>query len=97
VEQCRKENCKLNIGGVIKRSVKEDTKGATKYYIRHKGQFIYGKQNLFKGAFGVVPIELDGYESSSDIPAFDVHYCCTDNSGNRCGSDRVFHINLPPI
>ncbi|AYO57948.1 hypothetical protein CO230_07320 [Chryseobacterium sp. 6424] len=67
---------KLNVLGVEKRPVTKDKKGATKYYIRKAGQFIYGKQNLHKGAFGIVPDELDGYESSSDIPAFDINDSC---------------------
>lgn len=67
---------KLNVEGIEKRPVRSDVKGATKYYIRRKKQFIYGKQNLFKGAFGVIPDELDGYESSADLPAFDVDKNC---------------------
>lgn len=67
---------KLNVLGVEKRPVTKDKKGATRYYIRKAGQFIYGKQNLHKGAFGIVPEELDGYESSSDIPAFDIDNSC---------------------
>lgn len=67
---------KLNVLGVEKRPVTKDKKGATRYYIRKAGQFIYGKQNLHKGAFGIVPEELDGYESSSDIPAFDINDLC---------------------
>ena len=67
---------KLNVLGVEKRPETKDKKGATKYHIRKTGQFIYGKQNLHKGAFGIVPEELDGYESSSDIPAFDVDDSC---------------------
>ncbi len=31
---------------------------------------------MHKGAFGIVPQELDGFESSSDIPAFDVDTSC---------------------
>lgn len=67
---------KLNVLGIEKRPETKDKKGATRYYIRKAGQFIYGKQNLHKGAFGIVPQELDGYESSSDIPAFDVDDSC---------------------
>ena len=43
--------------------------GSTSYYIRNKGQFIYGKQNLFNGAFGIIPSKYDGYLSSGDIPS----------------------------
>ncbi len=67
---------KLNVLGIEKRPITKDKKGATKYYIRKSGQFIYGKQNLHKGAFGIVPHELDGFESSSDIPAFDIDDSC---------------------
>ena len=67
---------KLNVLGIEKRPETKDKKGATRYYIRKAGQFIYGKQNLHKGAFGIVPQELDGFESSSDIPAFDVDDSC---------------------
>jgi type I restriction enzyme, S subunit len=67
---------KLNVLGVEKRPVTKDKKGATRYYIRKAGQFIYGKQNLHKGAFGIIPEELDGFESSLDIPAFDINDSC---------------------
>jgi hypothetical protein len=67
---------KLNVKGVEKRQLINEVEGATKYYIRKKDQFIYGKQNLHKGAFGLVPANLDGYESSADIPAFDVSPNC---------------------
>lgn len=67
---------KLNVLGIEKRPITKDKKGATKYYIRKAGQFVYGKQNLHKGAFGIIPEELDGFESSSDIPAFDIDESC---------------------
>jgi type I restriction enzyme S subunit len=67
---------RLNLKGVEKRPYEAGVEGGTKYYVRKAGQFIYGKQNLFKGAFGIIPKELDGYESSSDIPAFDVIKDC---------------------
>lgn len=63
---------RLSLKGVTKRettAVEKD--GATTQYVRRAGQFIYGKQNLHKGALGLIPKELDGFQSSSDIPAFD--------------------------
>ncbi|WP_079506889.1 restriction endonuclease subunit S [Mesobacillus jeotgali] len=63
---------RLNCKGVEKRPLTNTKEGNTKYYERKVGQFIYGKQNLFKGAFGVIPAELDGFESTIDLPAFDV-------------------------
>jgi len=62
--------------GVIKREIKEeisDKSEGTVYYKRSKNQFIYGKQNLVRGAYGIIPEELDGYCSSSDVPAFDIY------------------------
>lgn len=63
---------KLNLKGIYPRDTNAiEKEGATKQFIRKSGQFIYGKQNLFKGAFGIIPKHLDGYLSSSDIPSFD--------------------------
>ena len=67
---------KLKVLGVEKRGVENEVEGATKQFVRKTGQFIYGKQNFHKGAFGIVPKELDGFESSSDLPAFDVDKSC---------------------
>jgi type I restriction enzyme S subunit len=63
---------RLNQKGVEKREVRgTESENATYFFVRKKGQFIYGKQNLHKGAFGIIPDELDGFESSQDIPSFD--------------------------
>lgn len=67
---------KLNVQGVEKRPVGAEKEGATKQFVRKSGQFIYGKQNFHKGAFGVIPPELDGFETSADIPSFDVREDC---------------------
>ncbi len=69
---CKRITVRLNQKGVEKREVRgTEAENATYFFIRKKGQFIYGKQNLHKGAFGLIPDELDGFESSQDIPAFD--------------------------
>ena len=44
---------------------------ATQYFTRHAGQFIYSKLDFLNSAFGVVPKELENYESTADLPAFD--------------------------
>jgi len=72
----RRITVRLKVLGVEKRGIENEVEGATKQYIRKAGQFIYGKQNFHKGAFGIVPSELDGFESSSDLPAFDVDKSC---------------------
>ena len=70
-DSSRRITVRLNCRGVEHRKLKAEKDGATKYYIRHAGQFIYGKQNIHKGAFGIVPKELEGFTSSADLPAFD--------------------------
>ena len=72
----RRITVRLKVLGVEKRGLENEVQGATKQYIRKAGQFIYGKQNFHKGAFGIVPPELDGFESSSDLPAFDEDKSC---------------------
>ena len=72
----RRIKVKLKVLGVEKRGVENEIEGATKQFIRKTGQFIYGKQNFHKGAFGIIPKELDGFESSADLPAFDVSENC---------------------
>lgn len=47
--------------------------GSTVYYKRQAGDFIYGKQNFFNGAFGIIPTKLDGYLSSGDVPTLEVN------------------------
>ena len=72
----RRIKVKLKVLGVEKRGLENEIEGATKQFIRKAGQFIYGKQNFHKGAFGIIPDELDGFESSADLPAFDVSDKC---------------------
>lgn len=72
----RRIKVRLKVLGVEKRGLENEIEGATKQFIRKAGQFIYGKQNFHKGAFGIIPKELDGFESSSDLPAFDVSKEC---------------------
>jgi len=64
---------RLNVNWVEKRPFKNETKWATKYFIRSKWQFIYWKQNLHKWAFWIIPDNLDWYETTSDIPTFDIN------------------------
>ncbi|ELY2678325.1 restriction endonuclease subunit S [Cronobacter sakazakii] len=53
----------------------EPIKGSenTKYYKRRAGQFIYSKLDFLNQAFGIVPKELDGFESTVDLPCFDIN------------------------
>lgn len=67
----KKITVKLYGNGVIAKDEKRSGSESTKYYRRSAGQFIYSKLDFLNGAFGIVPEELDGYESTLDLPAFD--------------------------
>ena len=64
---------RLHLKGVgVREHRGTESENATYYFKRKAGQLIYGKQNIFRGAIGIIPSHLDGYSSSRDIPAFDV-------------------------
>ena len=68
----RRISVKLNLKGVARRDFRGTEKlDSTSYFVRRAGQFVYGKQNLHKGALGIIPAQFDGFESTQDIPAFD--------------------------
>ncbi|MFV8480212.1 restriction endonuclease subunit S [Mycoplasma sp. AA7A] len=46
--------------------------GATNYFLRKEGQFIYGKQNFFNGSMAIITPEFHNKASSKDVPSFDV-------------------------
>jgi type I restriction enzyme, S subunit len=70
-DKARKLTVKLYGLGVVPKGEKRIGSESTKYYRRSSGQFIYSKLDFLNGAFGVIPRELDGYESTLDLPAFD--------------------------
>ncbi|MEN9446377.1 MAG: hypothetical protein RL728_889 [Bacteroidota bacterium] len=77
---------KLHLKGVLKNESTESLSiGATSYYLRKKGQFIYGKQNLFNGAFGIIPEQFDGFLSSGDVPSLDIN-------NTKINSDFLFYF-----
>jgi restriction endonuclease S subunit len=89
---------RLHCEGVEKRSERAtDQAGATRYYKRLQGQFIYGKQNLHKGAVGIVPKELHGFCSSQDIPAFDINDSIDPNWLLHLFRQRNFYESLESI
>ena len=58
----------------VKRNTRTDTLsiGATTYYTRRAGEFVFGKQNLHRGAFDFIPKEFDGFLTSGDIPCLTI-------------------------
>ena len=61
---------KLHTLGVIKNERTDTLTGGANYFHRKAGDFIFSKIDFLNGAFGIVPNELDGFCSSSDIPSF---------------------------
>ena len=44
----------------------------TQYFRRRAGQFIYSKLDFLNQAFGIIPSSLDDFESTVDLPCFDI-------------------------
>jgi len=70
--EARKLTIRLYGKGVVAKSDTRPGSEATQFYRRKSGQLIYSKLDFLNGAFGIVPHELDGFETSLDLPAFDV-------------------------
>lgn len=68
----KKLSIKLYGKGVTARDEKRAGSEQTQYFVRRVGQLVYSKLDFLNGAFGIVPPELDGYESTLDLPAFDI-------------------------
>ncbi len=68
----KKITVKLWRNGVFEKN--EAIRGSvnTQYFQRKAGQFIYSKLDFLNQAFGIIPSLLDSYESTVDLPCFDV-------------------------
>ena len=98
----KKLTVKLWRKGIVPKEEIYKGSSATQYYIRLAGQFMYGKLDFLNQAFGILPNELDGYESTLDSPAFDfkdginpnffLEYVCRENfykyQGNIANGSR---------
>ena len=62
----------------------------TQYYKRKSGQFIYSKLDFLNQAFGVISKELDGMESTVDLPCFDI----IDGSDTKFLLERIQQKNF---
>jgi len=60
------------LGAVAKENERGGGSANTKYYRRSAGQLVYSKLDFLNGAFAIVPPNLDGYETTLDLPAFDI-------------------------
>lgn len=70
--EARKITVKLYGKGAVPKVDRQGGSTQTKYYVRRAGQLIYGKLDFLNGAFAIIPQSLDGYESTQDLPAFDI-------------------------
>ena len=68
----KKITVKLWGKGVIEKEEKYAGSSNTQYFIRKAGQFIYSKLDFRNQAFGIIPNGLDGYQSTLDLPTFDI-------------------------
>lgn len=68
----KKISVRLYGKGVLAKEEKRQGSEQTQYFVRRTGQLIYSKLDFLNGAFGIIPPELDGYESTLDLPAFDI-------------------------
>ncbi|WP_435235280.1 hypothetical protein ACR30L_16170 [Psychromonas sp. PT13] len=68
----KKITVKLWGKGVFAKSDKKQGSENTQYYKRQAGQFLYSKLDFLNCAFGIIPKNLDGFETTVDLPCFDI-------------------------
>lgn len=68
----KKITVKLWGNGVFEKSEAVQGSINTQYFRRKSGQFIYSKLDFLNQAFGVIPHSLDNFESTVDLPCFDI-------------------------
>lgn len=68
--EARKLTVKLWGKGVVEKN--EVGSESTQYFYRKAGQFVYSQLDFLNSAFAVIPKEFDGYETTQDLPAFDL-------------------------
>ena len=89
----KKLTVKLWGKGIVEKTDIYEGSENTQYYIRTAGQLMYGKLDFLHAAFGIVPEDLDGYESTLDSPAFDLHGIDGQFLLNRVTQERFYIKN----
>lgn len=72
-DKIKRLSVKLHLKGIERREIRGTEADSTVFYRRKAGQFIYGKQNFHNGAFGIIPEKYNNFETTSDIPSFDIN------------------------
>ena len=67
----KKITVKLWGNGVFEKNGSSPGSINTQYFKRKAGQFIYSKLDFLNQAFGIIPPNLDNFESTVDLPCFD--------------------------
>lgn len=70
--EAKKLTVKLWGKGVVEKHESVQGSANTQYYRRRARQFIYSKLDFLNQAFGIIPEHLDGFESTVDLPCFDI-------------------------
>ena len=70
--KAKKLTVKLWGKGVFEKHESVQGSANTQYYRRRAGQFVYSKLDFLNQAFGIIPEHLDGFESTVDLPCFDI-------------------------
>ena len=68
----KKITVKLWGNGVFEKNEAAQGSINTQYFRRKAGQFIYSKLDFLNQAFGIIPPSLNNFESTVDLPCFDI-------------------------
>lgn len=68
----RKLSVRLYGKGAVPKEGQRAGSANTKYFRRAAGQLVYSRLDFLNGAFAILQPELDGFESTLDLPAFDI-------------------------
>ncbi|MFD1624592.1 restriction endonuclease subunit S [Azospirillum griseum] len=90
----KKITVKLWGGGVFAKNDAIQGSANTQYFRRKSGQLIYSKLDFLNQAFGIIPEELDGYESTVDLPCFDVSAGVNDAFLLECVKRKEFYLRV---
>lgn len=90
----RKITVKLWGGGVFAKNDAIQGSANTQYFRRKSGQLIYSKLDFLNQAFGIIPEELDGYESTADLPCFDVSADVNAEFLLECVKQKEFYLRV---
>lgn len=71
-KDAKKLTVRLYGRGIVVKQENRPGSTDTQFYRRMAGQLVYSKLDFLNGAIAVVPGSLDGYETSLDLPAFNI-------------------------